>query len=80
MKFKFVAIAALATLGLGAAQASEYVCKVYCNSGTTAVVVNADSRDDAAAKVDKMPDQVCKGEGKGDKSSQTMRPEQCSKK
>ena len=62
------------------ANASEYVCKVYCNSGQSYITVNASSASDAAAKVDKQGDQICKGDNKGNASSQTMRPEQCSRK
>jgi hypothetical protein len=78
MKKSVMVLALLAMVGV--AQADEYSCKVYCKNGTTYVDVNANSKSEAAAKVDNMPDQVCKGEGKGDKSSQTMRPEQCSRK
>ena len=75
-KLLFVSLIALA----GAAYADEYSCKVYCNSGTTYVTVNASSASDAAAKVDKQGDQICKSDNRGNASSQTMRPEQCSRK
>lgn len=64
----------------GVTHAEEYSCKVYCNSGTTNVTVNANSKEDAAAKVDKQGDQICRGENKGNGSNQTMRPDQCSRK
>lgn len=64
----------------GVAQAGEYVCKVYCNSGETYVSVNADSNAGAAAKVDQMGHQICKSDNKGNAASKTMRPEQCTRK
>ena len=78
MKKSIIVLSLLAMAGV--AQADEYSCKVYCNSGTTYVDVYADSRQEAAAKVDQMPDSVCKNESQGDKSNETMRPEQCSRK
>lgn len=78
MKKLLVLLAALSAFGV--AHADQYVCKVYCQSGTTYVDVDANSKSEAAAKVDVMPDAVCKGENKGNKSNQTMRPEQCSRK
>jgi len=42
--------------------------------------VNASSASDAANKVDAQGHQICKSDGKGNASSQTMRPEQCSRK
>lgn len=75
---KLIALALFALAGM--AQAEDYSCKVYCNSGTTYVTVSASSKDDAAAKVDKQADQVCKEDNKGKASNQTMRPEQCSRK
>lgn len=79
MKTKvFLTIALVSAASM--ASAEEYVCKVYCKSGTTSVEVKAGSKEEAAAKVDRMPDQVCKGEGKGNKSDETMRPDQCSRK
>lgn len=82
MKFKVLAIAALATLGFGAAQASEYVCKVYCNSGSTTVVIQASSSSDAAKKIDPTPvaNKICQDAGKGNASSSTMGSNQCSQK
>lgn len=64
----------------GVAQADEYSCKVYCNNGVTYVTVNANSKADAAAKVDEQGHQICRADKRGDASSQTMRPEQCSRK
>jgi len=64
----------------GFAHADEYVCKVYCNSGETYISVKADSKSDAAAKVDRQSDQICKADNRGNSSSQTMRPEQCNRK
>lgn len=62
------------------ASAQEYSCKVYCNSGQTYVTVKASSAADAADKVDKQGHEICKGDNKGNASSKTMRPEQCSRK
>ena len=78
MKRTFVAVMLLGiTVSV---QATEYSCKVYCKSGSPVYVnVNADSKEEAAAKVDRMPDQVCKDEGKGNKTDETMRPDQCSR-
>ena len=65
-----------------AAYAGEYVCKVYCNSGTTSVVVDASSASDAAKKIDPqaVADRVCKDAGKGNASSKTMGSAQCDRK
>ncbi|PWF40539.1 hypothetical protein C7C56_025825 [Massilia glaciei] len=63
----------------GFASAADYQCKVYCQSGTTTVTVKADSKEDAAAKVDQQGDQICKNDSKGSASKETMRPEQCSR-
>ena len=62
------------------ASAQQYSCKVYCNSGQTFVTLTASSAADAAAKVDKQGDQICKGDGKGNASSKTMSADQCSRK
>lgn len=74
-KLLFLSLLAFA----GIAQADEYSCKVYCNSGTTYVTVKASSKSEAAAIVDKQADQICKNENKGNASNQTMRPDQCSR-
>lgn len=79
MKAKFLLAMGLVALS-SMASADEYVCKVYCNSGQTYVTVKASSSSDAAAKVDRQGDQICRGENKGNGSNQTMRPEQCSRK
>ena len=79
MKTKLVLAIGLLTL-TSVVSASEFVCKVYCNSGETYVTLDASSASDAAAKVDKQSDQICKGDKKGNSSSKTMRPEQCSRK
>jgi hypothetical protein len=63
-------------------QAGEYICKVYCNSGSTSIVVTASSSSDAAKKIDPTPvaNQICKDAGKGNASSSTMGSSQCSSK
>ena len=53
--------------------ASDFVCKVYCNSGQTYVTLSANSASDAAAKVDKQGDQICQGDNRGNAFSETMR-------
>ncbi|MBI4742938.1 MAG: hypothetical protein HY777_15625 [Betaproteobacteria bacterium] len=75
---KMLVVALFAVAGV--AQAGEYVCKVYCNSGETYVTVNADSSAGAAAKVDQRGHEICKSDNKGNATSKTMRPEQCSRK
>ncbi|PWF55168.1 hypothetical protein [Massilia glaciei] len=70
----------LCLLGMtGLAHAADYQCKVYCKSGMTTVTVQADSREDAAAKVDRQGDQICKNDDRGSATKETMRPEQCSR-
>lgn len=79
MKTKILLVVALFAMA-GIAQAEEYSCKVYCNSGETYTTVNASSKADAAAKIDARSDAICKSDKKGNASNKTMRPEQCSKK
>jgi hypothetical protein len=61
--------------------AEEYSCKVYCDSGTTFVTVQASSSSDAAAKINPTPvaNGICQSAGKGDASSSTMSGSQCSR-
>jgi hypothetical protein len=82
MKLSSIALSALLAANFNAAQAAEYVCKVYCSNGSTSVVVNASSSSDAARKVDPTPvaDQVCREAGKGKASSSSMSSGQCSAK
>ncbi len=82
MKLKYIAFAAIAFISVTAAQASEYVCKVYCNSGSTSVVITASSSSDAAKKIDPTPvaNKICQDAGKGNASSSTMSSNQCSAK
>jgi hypothetical protein len=62
-------------------QAAEYSYKVYCKGSSPIYVdVEAENKEEAAARVDRMPDQVCKDDGKGNKTDATMRPDQCSRK
>ncbi len=75
---KLLAVALFALAGV--AQADDYSCKVYCNGGETFVTVSGNTKADAAAKVDQMGHQVCKSDNKGNATSKTMRPEQCSRK
>lgn len=75
-----LAAIAIASFTAVSANAGEYVCKVYCTKGTTQATVKADSKSDAAKKIDSngVADQVCKDAGKGAASSSTMKSEQCS--
>jgi hypothetical protein len=76
-------IAAIATAAsITSAQAGEYMCKVYCNNGSTTVVIQANSASDAANKIDPQPvaNQICRDAGKGNASTATMGSSQCSKK
>jgi hypothetical protein len=75
-KLFFVSLFALA----GAAHADQYVCTVYCNSGTTSVSVEANSKADAAAKVDAQGHEICQSDNRGNATEKTMRPEQCSRR
>ncbi len=82
MKLKLVAFAIVAVIGSASAQAdSEYVCKVYCNNGSTFATVTASSSSDAASKIDPTPvaNRISQDAGKGNASSSTMGSSQCSK-
>lgn len=78
---KLFALSAVLALS-SAAYAGEYVCKVYCNSGITSILVDASSASDAAKKIDPQPvaDKICKDAGKGNASSKTMGSAQCDRK
>lgn len=67
-------------LGVASAHAGEYVCKVYCDGGSTNAVVQASSASDAARKIDPTPvaNNICQDAGKGNASSSTMSGGQCS--
>jgi hypothetical protein len=82
MKLNLVAFAIVAVVGSASAQAAEYVCKVYCNSGSTYATVTASSSSDAAKKIDPTPvaNQICQDAGKGNASSATMGSSQCERK
>lgn len=80
MKVKIMIALTLASASLMASAADEYICKVYCNEGTTNVTVRADSKKEAAYKVDQECDKICKNDNRGKASNETMRPEQCSRK
>ncbi len=82
MKIRLAILAALTAFGAASAQAGEYVCKVYCSSGTTSVVVPASSSSDAAKKINPTPvaNKICQDAGKGNASSSTMSGNQCSAK
>lgn len=82
MKLKYVLSLTALSLAAASAHASEFVCKVYCANGTTSVVIQADSRSDAAKKIDPEPvaNQICRNAGKGNASSSTMGSSQCSAK
>lgn len=73
-----IAVAILASAA--SSQAAEYVCKVYCNSGSTSIVISASSSSDAAAKIDPTPvaNRICQEAGKGNASTSTMGSQQCS--
>lgn len=60
---------------------SGYICKVYCNSGTTSAVIDARSPSDAAQKIDQpaVADKICRDAGRGNASSKTMGSAQCSR-
>lgn len=79
---KFIAATLFSLLAASAAHADVYVCKVYCNGGTTSVVVQASSSSEAAKKIDPAPvaNQVCREAGLGNASSSTMGSSQCSRK
>ncbi len=79
MNYKSIAIASAILLSAVSSNAAEYVCKVYCNSGSTEVLVNASSKRDAAEKIDPTPvaNRICKEAGKGNASSSTMSGDQC---
>ncbi len=82
MKKKFFKFIALSIFTIHSAHAGEYVCKVYCSSGTTSVFVTASSSSDAAKKIDPTPvaNKICQDAGKGNASSSTMSGNQCSAK
>lgn len=63
----------------GMAQAETCQCKVYClsPSGTTVAELQASSKSDAAQKVDKQSDQICRDAGHGRSTSSTMNASQC---
>lgn len=79
MKFKYLSIAVTILTMVASAQAGEYVCKVYCNSGSVNVIVPAGSSSDAAAKIDptSVANRICQDAGKGNASSSTMGSNQC---
>lgn len=80
MNLKSIAIAAAMLVGAASSQAGEYVCKVYCSSGSTNVVISASSSSDAASKIDPTPvaNRICQDAGKGNASTSTMGSQQCS--
>ena len=80
MKLKSFVLAVAAFVCAASSQAGEYVCKVYCASGSTTVVITASSSSDAAQKIDPTPvaNRICQEAGKGNASSSTMGSSQCS--
>ena len=79
-QLKLSALAIFVIFGVPSAHAGEYVCKVYCDSGSTNAVVQASSASDAAKKIDPTPvaNRICQDAGKGNASSSTMSGGQCS--
>lgn len=78
---KVVAFAALLAAS-SIAQAQEYICRVHCvgPSGQTSVSVPASSASDAASKVDRQSDQICRQAGHSGSTSSTMSASQCERK
>ena len=81
MKVKII-VAAVLAVASSLAAAGQYVCTVNCvsPSGKTQTVVSASSASDAAQKVDKQSDQICRAAGHGKSTSSTMSASQCSSK
>ena len=81
MKVKFL-IASVLAVASSWAVAGEYMCTVNCvgPSGKTTAVVSASSASDAASKVDKQSDQICRSAGHDKSTSSSMSASQCSQK
>jgi uncharacterized membrane protein len=83
MKAKIV-MAVLLAAASSAAMAGEYSCTAYCVSGSgsiekTQVTISADSKSDAAQKVDNQADRICRDAGYKRATSSDMSSSQCSK-
>jgi hypothetical protein len=71
------------TLGLvlsgWAAAAERYQCEVYCKApdGKIKVSIQADGKEDAARKIDRESDQLCRRAGHDRSTSQSMSASQC---
>jgi hypothetical protein len=83
MKAKIVMAVLLASSST-MAFASEYSCTVNCVSGSgsiekTQATVSADSKSDAAQKVDSQADRICRDAGYKRATSSDMSSSQCSK-
>ncbi len=74
MKVKLVAFAIVGVFSSASAQSAEYVCKVYCDKGSTYATVTASSSSDAASQIDPTPvaNRICQDADKGNASSSTM--------
>jgi hypothetical protein len=78
---KVVAFAAL-LVATSLAHSEEYICRVNCvgPSGQTSVSVSASSASDAASKVDRQSDQICRRAGHDRSTSSSMSASQCERK